>query len=313
MPHLPIVVYLPERNCHSGGGNLMQAVVDMLNTAAKQRVAYSVPGRVEGVDALASNKTISEHAKAFPNDAAPLELVRSGRFAALYPEVTKGNPLRAQVVIRWVLLIPPDNIHQTWRHGDIIVNFLPVYLHLYNKWWRLSPRDALAPRLSLFLAFNSYPFRDLSAGAKRKGTAFTCRKAYAAFRRDAVRQSLSPIHDLVDSFRIEPGLDLLPEQLERLFSERERFYSYDPFTFLSVIAALCGCLSIVEPIEGIPLEEYRRLGGPLVANGIAYGTTQNQLDHAQKTQPLVCAHLDRVVASNGEQLSEFVRKYLALP
>jgi len=299
---LPIVVYLPEPNAHSGGGSLMHALCGMLNRVAGRRVAYSTPGRVDGHDRMPTPDRVLAHIADCPADAAPLALVQSRRFVALYPEVTRENPLRAAVVLRWVLLVPPPDVHTTWRPTDVLVGFLPVYLALYNRWWK----TALRPRLDLFLAFGSYPFRDRSDGRPRRGVVYTCRKAYATFRRDPLRRDLTPMFDPIGAYRIEPGRDLPPAAIERLMSERERFVSYDPFTFFSVIAALCGCVSIVEPIPGVPLDEYRRLGGPLVQHGIAYGDTPDQLAHAAATQHLVADDVARVTAGNDDRLWEFI-------
>ena len=41
-----------------------------------------------------------------------------------------------------------------------------------------------------------------------------------------------------------------------IFNRCEYFVSYDPCTFLSIIAAFCGCISIVYPVEGLSKEEW---------------------------------------------------------
>ena len=43
------------------------------------------------------------------------------------------------------------------------------------------------------------------------------------------------------------------------FNKYTYFVSYDPLTFLSIIAALCGCVSVVYPIDGISKKEWVKM------------------------------------------------------
>lgn len=302
---LPIVVYLPEINPHSGGMTTMHKLCQLLNDATEdpRRVAYVVPGRTKTRNVTFDDITpeFLDSFKYHRSDIVPHELIRSRNYIALYPEVIPGNPLRAKHVIRWILLIPPSGISKSWKPTDRIIEFLPVFLHLYNK--RHPELPDLVPCASLFAPFcnHTYP----NHRGVRSGTCFTVRKAFACWH---TSRSIQLMHDPVDSIRFEPGYSLEQEKQIDVFHKCERFYSYDCFTFLSVIAAMCGCLSIVAPAMDLTLDEFYKLGGPLVQNGIAYGDSPEQLRHAQTTAPLVHAEVQACI----QQVPRDAQRLLAI-
>ena len=66
----------------------------------------------------------------------------------------------------------------------------------------------------------------------------------------------------------------------KVFNNYKYFISYDSLTFLSVIAALCGCISIVIKVNGLSKQDwldttaaadYLRVTGEPMLYGIAYG------------------------------------------
>ena len=65
-----------------------------------------------------------------------------------------------------------------------------------------------------------------------------------------------------------------------IFKRVERFISYDPHTAYSVFAALCGCDSIVVPIDGITKDQWQP--DQKSQYGIAYGF--DDLDSARQTR-----------------------------
>ena len=85
------------------------------------------------------------------------------------------------------------------------------------------------------------------------------------------------------------------------FNQYEYFIAYDPLTFLSIIAALCGCISIVYPIEGLSKYEWLKMTAAwpyLKANhldnlyGIAYGA--DDIKYAKDTIHLVKTQWDEI-------------------
>jgi hypothetical protein len=80
-----------------------------------------------------------------------------------------------------------------------------------------------------------------------------------------------------------------------IFNKREIFICYDPLTFLNIIAALCGCISVVIKVDGLPTQAdwlkttaagaYVRDKGIERLYGIAYGI--GEVGWANQTKHLV--------------------------
>ena len=80
----------------------------------------------------------------------------------------------------------------------------------------------------------------------RSGTCHT-------FRKSRYHNNLQFIHT-ENSFEIVGALT--QNELITHFNNFKYFISYDPLTFLSVIAALCGCISIVKKVDGMSKEQW---------------------------------------------------------
>ena len=116
----------------------------------------------------------------------------------------------------------------------------------------------------------------------RKGTCFTYRKVINTHGKKTIN-----IHP-PNSFEITMN----HTQLEciNIFNKHTYFISYDSITFLLVIAALCGCVSIVKKVSGLSKQdwlnttaacEYLKESGENTLYGIAYG--RDDLQNAIKT------------------------------
>jgi hypothetical protein len=67
-----------------------------------------------------------------------------------------------------------------------------------------------------------------------------------------------------------------------IFNRSEYFFSYDPCTFLVVIALLCGCIVVQYPVEGYTEEQWMHtVGVPTKLKGFAYGI--ENIGYAQST------------------------------
>ena len=83
------------------------------------------------------------------------------------------------------------------------------------------------------------------------------------------------------------------------FLTKDYFLSFDPFTFMNIIASLCGCISVVKRISVISEEEWLN-GDPFLKFGIAYG--EQCIDHALKTQHLLLSHITNMYYQNEENV-----------
>jgi hypothetical protein len=88
-----------------------------------------------------------------------------------------------------------------------------------------------------------------------------------------------------------------------LFNDKEFFISLDPFTFTSIIAALCGCNSIVVKIPNLSFEDWKN-SDPFHKYGIAYG--YENIKEAKKTRHLLEEHIYNMYLENETNIDNFI-------
>jgi hypothetical protein len=192
----------------------------------------------------------------------------------IYPEIEPGNPFECKNVVRYILnkfhLPEYDNTISTWGGKD-------YWLYYHDLFYdNLKDKNILTILDSKLDLFKDYKIdRNIES-------CHTYRK------RSHERDIIVPIHPQ-DS--IEIGFNTPDNTLIEIFNKCKRFYSYDTETYLSTLAALCGCESVIVPNTNIPAEEilHRRmtLG---ITYGVAYGI--DDIDNAKQTQHLLRSHFE---------------------
>jgi hypothetical protein len=99
-----------------------------------------------------------------------------------------------------------------------------------------------------------------------------------------------------------------------MFNKFKFFISYDSLTFLSVISALCGCISIVIKVEGLDKNgwlnttaaaDYLKSSGETSLYGIAYGA--DDVEHAINTLHMAKEQWDRIIQfSKNKYITKFI-------
>ena len=161
----------------------------------------------------------------------------------IYGETIQGNPLNAKYVVRWILaplgLVSQKNIYQTWGSEDLV-----YYFNSESK-FNTNP-EKIGNVYKLLTTIYLNPLATNINPTLREGYCHTFRKSY-------YHKSFTYFHPS-DSFELTS--ELTQEELISHFNKYKYFITYDPLTFLSVIAALCGCISIVYKVDGISKEEW---------------------------------------------------------
>jgi len=212
----------------------------------------------------------------------------------IYSEGIIGNPLNAKYVVRWILSKLGQNVsidnYFTWKNTDLI--------YYFNSEIELIEKKIDFKMLSLFYLNNNIK----NCRNERKGQCYTNRKYY-------IHPKINKIH-IDDSFEITKKHT--QDECIEIFNKCEFFISYDPITFLILISAMCGCVSIIYPIEGISKQEYFKmtpLYEYLLENntklyGIAYGTTDSEINFAKTTVHLAKKQIEDIQ-------KWFIKKYVA--
>jgi len=193
----------------------------------------------------------------------------------IYGEGVECNPLNSKYIVRWILgplgINCRKNIYLTWGKTDLVYHFNYEQYMKNNNIYKLLTYMHINPDLN-------------NKNLYRNGTCYAIRKA------NKFNDNIIAIHP-VDSFCIH---DLTSQSdLIDIFNSNTLFISYDPLTFLNIMAAMCGCISIVYKSDRLTKEEwykttsiYRYLkdkNEPLY--GIAYGP--EEIDFAISTLHLV--------------------------
>jgi hypothetical protein len=200
----------------------------------------------------------------------------------IYCESIKNNPINAVNVTRWILSrigmnVPIDNC-KDWGNNDLIYYF-NCEKDFYNNF--VNNKYIYKTLSLLYLNSNIQNFNNI-----RDNYCYTLRKNY-------IHENINYIHPL-NSYEITRNHD--QSDYINIFNKYEYFISYDPLCFLSIIAALCGCISIIYPINGITKEEWYKTTAVVkylqdnnIDNlyGIAYGNSEEEIEYAKKTIHLV--------------------------
>lgn len=186
------------------------------------------------------------------------------RAVMIYPEVVHGNPYKAKNVVRWLLNDPKVTTGKIglYPESELLFTFCEYYSSDY--------KDRILGELGTFdLRIDSY--EDKGRHIKGK-TCYTIRKGY------------NKVHDKhpADAICIRDYQEQqVGEDLIKIFDDCETFISYDHNCFLSVHAALRGCLSIVIPDPAVSKEDWKAKNA-YMHYGIAYGF--DDIEWAKSTQ-----------------------------
>ena len=198
----------------------------------------------------------------------------------IYPEITAGNPLNAQNVVRWFL-------HKPGYHtGEINFGSEDLFFY-YSPQFNDRNLDQKF-ELKIMKVLDDIYFN--YGNQNRTGTCYIIRKGHGR----------TLVHDLNDSVLID---ELSHVEAAQVFNRTKYCYSYDTQTMLSHYAAMCGCISIVMPEEGLtknawkPNQEDRY--------GIAYGI--EDFEWSINTQNMVLPKLKEQQQKSIEQVKNFIK------
>ena len=178
----------------------------------------------------------------------------------IYGEQVVGNPLNSEKVIRYLLHTPG------YHTGRAFYGFNEYHVH-----WDLGVKflNFPASKIHASKVKISYFFEDIYYDKKvndRKGECYLIRKGKG-----------KPFIHSKNAICIDGKSH---EEIASIFQKSERFYSYDVHTMYSRYAAMCGCLSIVVPDEGVGVYEWNK--NPKSGYAISYGTKMENIEKAKK-------------------------------
>lgn len=200
----------------------------------------------------------------------------------IYPEVTVGNPLQSQRVVRWFL-------HRPGYHSGRI-EFGPNELYFFYQDAFNDPAINPDPTNRLTLTWLN-PAYSPPPASEREGTCYLIRKG-----KDRIDRA-----ELGDALIVD---DLSHTEKAAAFQRYKYLVSYDLYSMYAVYAAICGCIPIVKPIEGVT--EAAWFPKPEDRYGIAYGWENEAW--AIETRPLLEQRLAQTAVEQEALLTAFLTK-----
>ncbi len=286
----------------SGGAIVLHKLCHLLNTLGYEAYLYSKYEAYQVnrgglsrqfIRMLKHRRSIRRHRKKFkvnPSFNTPVyqkeKEVFGDDWIVVYPEVTTGNPLEAENVVRWLL-------HQPGFHKGSVSYYSNELYFKYNSAIRdFHIYGSVTSKNELKIAH--YPleyYNTTDLPANRSGTAHCIRKA--------VDKEIQ--HDLSYSISID---GLSHSETAKVLKSVKTFISYDSYTAYSIFAALCGAASIVVPDSGVDIDEW--YPNTEDRNGIAYGFSDEEAKRAHETAPLILERIHREENAALQQVKNFV-------
>ena len=241
------------------------------------RTWFKIPTRVRTI-----NRTVR---RAYPNFV--WKFLDRENTVVIYAENEPGNPLEARYIARWIMMNPKDDLADTKYSAD-------EHLFLYNDFYTVSDRyknQIKGVLTSIDMNYHLQTYKNF--GFERKGGAYIIRKGINK-PHDKHPKEFRKIDDIL--------MQLSDKEKAEYFNGIKTFISYDPATFISVQAALCGCEVIVIPDEEgeFSLENMKQSNR---IHGVAYGL--DDLAWARETMHLLKPSMEETNTKSLETVVNF--------
>lgn len=285
MKNILIYTHLPHFTFLDGGTVVQYYLAKLLDEFGQTVRIYSHTGiKIE-------NSIFSK----FYNDDFPID----DNCVVIYCEGTEGNPLNAKYVVRWLLSKlgqnVPYEIVDTWGKDEL------VYYICSEEKIAKNP-EKIGSIFKLLHVFYIHPYAVNYNLRPRVGTCFTYRKAIGTHGK------MPQIIHHPKSFEITK--DHTQIEIIKIFNNNKYFISYDSITFLTVIAALCGCISMVKKVDGLSKKYWLNTIGASAVEylkdskeeglyGVAYGA--DDLNFATKTLHLAKDQWSRIAKHSKDR------------
>lgn len=240
---------------------------------------------------LLANKTLFDSKGICVNIDKAKEIAALGDVITIYPEVISGNPLNAANVVRYVLYYPGWHAgDKEYSNNELVVTYNYEYVKntKYDKSFVLT---VINPKLNIMR----------NHGKKRNKIGLLVRKCKDADYKFKTLEQYKHLfkHPVISiDHEIIKCADL--KQLSKIYNSLSLFISFDPHTYHSTMAALCGCQSVVIPSEDLSSEEFYNVQ----KYGVAYGF--ENIDFAKLTHGKMIENLKAMDQNTFIQCAQFV-------
>lgn len=298
------IIYSPAYRPDSGGIRTLHNLVHFMNSFSSNPIAY-ISFINKKIPSLNDEDLLRIYHTKFINPKLNTPVATSNMLSdciVIYPEIVSGNPLKATNVIKWILYFPglnggdsADEYSKDWLiacYSNGICNefnrnvFTIVPLKLIDYDLKAANTSCLSPGSSL-----------------RNGTTvFNGKKLWGHLKWQDISLP-SMFSNVTYLSRKYPSKEVRDD----LFCKSRYCVSYDMATWVSVEAALAGCISIVLPQPNVTKKEWldTAYGFDELKYGIAFGV--DDIPHAVKTLQLVRNNLIEQERLQSERVKKFLK------
>lgn len=207
------------------------------------------------------------------------------RTISLYTQITWGNPFGTKHVARWILHDYDPEIWKTYGENEIFFNYGTFLIPEKIEQKTLTVFDY---KLDFYKNYND---------KSRKGFAHILHKFTPEWGKDFLKKFGSTE---IPNYHGKNGLDYLVDE----FNKYEYVMTFDPKTYLTTAASLCGAKAIIlNPNPQLSPHKYR-FENPIQMYGVAYGL--NDLSHAYATSDLVKSNLNDLEQKDQNTIKNFI-------
>lgn len=284
---LKFIIYTPNFDTNSGGAIVLHLLCDLLNKTGHEAKLWTMGRKVKSrfprfIETRLFNKK-NQTLRTYPHFNTPFALASdlTDDSIVIYPEIIDGNPLNAKRVVRWLLHKPGFHTGRiNYNDDELLMGFGKP---CSGSGYTITEENSLIVKLIMTDVYKNHH------NDQRKGTCYMVRKG----------TNKAFVHE-EDAICVD---HLDHDEMSKVFNQCERFISYDPYTYYTTYAALCGCDSIVIPDDGISKaawypEEKDRYGK-------AYGISDIQ--YARDTLPLLMEYIQEQQQLNFVNVEKLVK------
>jgi len=279
------IIYTPSFDESSGGIIALHRLCDLLNRHGEK--AFVVPSYQKS-KCFVTNiiRGIKHCRRMITLKALHTPILYNHHFISnstivIYPEIIDGNPLNAKNTVRWLLHKPGFHTGRVnFGKNDLFF----FYQEIFND-IELNPHKDNLLKVTML---RDDLYKQINYG-KRSSSCYMLRKG----------KGKKIVHDLKDSVLLDGKAHI---EIAEIMNQCTYFISYDTETLYSQYAVLCGCISIVVPIDGKskeqwqPVEKYRY--------GVAYGF--DDIEEAQATAHLLYNVMKEDEVNSNESVTNFI-------
>lgn len=188
---------------------------------------------------------------------------------AIYCHIVHNNPLGAKKIVRWIIYGVNDWDYNQYADNEIIYYYLPFCKN--NR----STQQLFAGVLSPDVRNRNIQRTNLVCYTVKKGIDYIknqIRQKTGIFPHSVIFPKSKLTFVKKQTAVLVGEFHGIQESCIDIFNKSKYFFCYDPCSFLVIIALLCGCIVIQDPVDGYSEEEWARsVLGPVKLKGFAYG------------------------------------------